>query len=55
LKAITLVAVRYGAQTGFKKTGFFKKPNPAGLFGVLTGFIELWVFWVFPHWQMGCT
>ena len=42
--------------SGFKKPGFFKKAQPSGFFGVLTGFIELWVFlgffpidkWVVP-------
>ena len=33
---------------GLKNRVFLKNPNPAG-FWVLTGFIELWVFWVFPH------
>ena len=33
---------------GLKKPGFFKKAQPNGFFWVLMGFIELWVFWVFP-------
>ena len=32
----------------FKKPWIFVKPNPAGFFWVLAGFIELWVYWFFP-------
>ena len=45
----------FSLHQGFKKTRFFKSPTQR-VFGVLTGFIELWVFlgffpidkWVVP-------
>ena len=33
---------------GLKNPGFLKKAQPSGFFWVLTGFIELWAFGVFP-------
>ena len=40
----TLITLKQHSFQGLKKSGFFKKAQPSRFFGVLMGFIELWVF-----------